>query len=96
MNKLLWPEVVLTVLIVELELGTAHFLQFLLCWVKLREGLEAMRTVVIRAFIYGDFLLDFPAEQRQTTMRAEQLRSPPVSEPVSELEEMTAYLAFDL
>ena len=62
MNKLLWFEMVLTVLIVELELGTALFLQFLLCRVKLREGLEAMGTVVIRAFMDGDFLLDFPTE----------------------------------
>jgi hypothetical protein len=95
-NKLLWFEVVLTVLIVELKLGTALFLQVLLCGVKLREGLEAMRTVVIRAFMDGDFLLDFPAEQCQTTMRTEQLRSPPVPEPVLKLKEMTAYLAFDL
>lgn len=96
MNKLLWFEVVLSVLIVEFELGTALFLKFLLCGIKLRESLEAMRTVVIGAFIDGDFLLGFPEEQSQTAMRAEQLRFPPVPEPVLELKEMTAHLAFDL
>jgi hypothetical protein len=95
-NKLLWFEVVLPVLIVELELGTAFFLKFLLCGVKLRKSLEAVRTVVIRAFIDGDFLLGFPAEQRETAMRAEQLRFSPAPEPVLELKEMTAHLAFDL
>jgi hypothetical protein len=44
----------------------------------------------------GHFLLDFPAEQSQTAIRAEQLRFPPVSEPVLDLKEMTADLAFDL
>jgi len=44
----------------------------------------------------GDFLLDFPTEQSQAAVRAEQLRLPPVPEPVLDLKEMTTDLAFDL
>jgi hypothetical protein len=42
------------------------------------------------------FRLDFPAEKSQAAVRAEQLRFPPVPEPVLDLKEMTADLAFDL
>ncbi|TLM98636.1 hypothetical protein FDZ71_16855 [bacterium] len=96
MDKLLQFEVVLPVLIVELELGTPLFLKLPLCRVQLCEGLQAVRTVVIRAFVDGHFLLDFPAEKSQAAIRAEQLRLPPVPEPVLDLKEMTADLALDL
>lgn len=96
MGKLLRFEVVLPVLIVELELGTALFLKNPLGGVQLRERLQAVRTVVIRAFVDGNFLLDFPAEKSQTTMRTEQFRFPPAPEPVLDLKEMTADLALDL
>jgi len=96
MFKFLRLEVVLPVLVVELELRTPLFLQFPLGGIKLRDGLEAVRTVVIGAFMDGHFLLDFPAEQSKTAMGAEQLRFPPVPEPVLDLKEMTADLAFDL
>jgi hypothetical protein len=96
MNEFLRFEVILPVLVVELELGTSLLLQFLLGGIQLCEGLQAVRAVVIGAFMDGDFLLDFPAKQSQTTMRAEQLRFSPVPEPVLDLEEMTADLALDL
>jgi hypothetical protein len=44
----------------------------------------------------GHFLLNFPAEQSQSTIRAEQLRFSPSPESVLDLKEMTADLAFDL
>ena len=71
MDKLLRFEVVLPVLVVQLELGTPPFLQFPLGGVHLRDVLETVRTVVIRAFMDGHFLLDFPAEQSQAAVRAE-------------------------
>jgi hypothetical protein len=44
----------------------------------------------------GHFLLDFPAEQSQAAIRAEQLGFSPSPESVLDLKEMTADLAFDL
>jgi hypothetical protein len=44
----------------------------------------------------GYFRPDFPAEKSQAAVRAEQLRFPAVPEPVLDLKEMTADLAFDL
>jgi hypothetical protein len=96
MDKLLRFKVVLPVLVVELELRASLFLESPLGGIEFCDGLETMRTVVIRAFMDGHFLLDFPAEKSQTAVRTEQLRFPAVPEPVLDLKEMTADLAFDL
>jgi len=95
-DKLRRFEMVLPVLVVELELRTSHFLKNLLGGIKLCDGLKTVRADVIRAFMDSHFFLDFPAEQSQTAVRAEQFRFPPVPEPVLDLKEMTADLAFDL
>jgi len=95
-DKLRRFEVVLPVLVVELELRTPLFLKNLLGGIKLCDGLKTVRAVVIRAFMDSHFFLHFPAEQSQTAVRAEQFRFPPVPEPVLDLKEMTADLAFDL
>jgi len=95
-EKFLCFEMVLPVLIVELELRTSLFLQSPLGWIKLREGMETVWTVIVGAFVNGHFLLEFPAKQSKTAMGAEQFRFSPVPEPVLDLKELTADLAFDL
>jgi hypothetical protein len=44
----------------------------------------------------GHFLLNFPAEERQTAIRTKEFRFLDVSESVMDLEEITADLALDL
>jgi len=95
-EKLFCFEMVLPVLVVELELRTSLFLQSPLGWIKLREGLETVWTVVVGAFVNGHFLLGFPAKQSKTAIGTEKLRFSRIPEPVLDLEEMAADLAFDL
>jgi hypothetical protein len=71
-------------------------LKNLLGGIKLCDGSKTVRTAAIRAFMDGHFFLDFPAEQSQTAVRAEQFRLPPVPKPVLDLKEITTDLAFDL
>lgn len=72
MDKFLWFVVVLPVLVVELELRTSLFLKGPFGRVQLCDGLEPVGTVVIMAFMDGNFLLEFPSKQSQPAIRAEQ------------------------
>ncbi len=56
-------KVIFPVLIVELELGTFLLQQGQLSRVEFAEGLEAMRAVIIAAFIDGDLFTLFPSEE---------------------------------
>ena len=55
-----------------------------------------MRAFVVRAFVDSHLLPDFPPEQSQAAVRAEQFRFSLIPEPVVDLKEMATDLAFDL
>lgn len=73
MAKFLQVEMILTVLVVELELGAAFFHQGTFGSIELGNGLKTMRTVIVGAFVDGYFRSIFPAEQRQPAIGAEEL-----------------------
>jgi len=58
--------------------------------------LKTVRTFAVRAFVDSHLLPDFPAEQSQAAVRAEQFGFSLAPEPVVDLKEMAADLAFDL
>ena len=96
MVKLLQLEMILSILIVELELGATLFHQGMFGGIELGDGLETVRTVIVGAFVNGYFFFIFPAKERQPAMRAEELGLPVVPETVLDLEKMAADLAPDL
>jgi hypothetical protein len=96
MIKLLQFVMILPILVVDLELRAALFHQGPLGRIELGDGLETVRAVIVGAFVDGYFLLNFPAEERQSAMGTEELRFSVVPEAVPDLEEKAANLASDL
>ncbi len=62
---------VLPVLIAKLKLGAVFLLKRTFSGIKLVESLDAVWTIVVTAFIDGDFFALFPFKQGAIAIRAE-------------------------
>ena len=71
MVKFVWFVMVLPVLIAELKLRAVFFLKGTFSGIKLIESMDAVRTIIVTAFIDGDFFAFFPFKQGAIAIRAE-------------------------
>jgi hypothetical protein len=96
MIKFIRSEVILPVLIVEFELGTFLLHKRPFSRIEFGDGLDAVRTIIVRALVDGHFLLMFPSKESKTAIRAEELRLFTGSESLLHLEQKRTDLAENL
>lgn len=94
MVKFVGLVMILPVLIAELKLRTAFLLKGTFSGIKLIESLNAVRTIIITAFIDGNFFALFPFKQGAIAIRAEELGRGVFTESLVYLKEVAADFAF--
>lgn len=96
MIKSLGSEVILPVLVIELELRTLHLHECSFGRIEFGNSFDAVRAIIVRAFMDSYFLLMLPSKESQATIRTKELRLSAGSESLLHLEKKRANFAENL